>query len=85
MLKMLIAIFISGFLFVSGSTFAGDYSQTQNKVDDKMNSPQKAESDKKNADADRNKQNNMKKEDERMNKDRMNNMEMDNQRRNESQ
>ena len=50
-----------------------------------MNSPQKAESDKKNADADRNKQNNMKKEDERMNKDRMNNMEMDNQRRNESQ
>ncbi|PSJ17622.1 hypothetical protein [Nitrosomonas supralitoralis] len=90
MLKVLIAIFISGFLFVSGSTFAGDYSQTQNKVDDKMNSPQKAESDKKNADADRNKQNNMKKEDERMNKermnkDRMNNMEMDNQRRNESQ
>ena len=81
---MLISILISGFLFVSGSTFAGDYSQTQNKVDDKMNTPQKAESDKKDADADMNIQNNRKNEAERTNKEIMNNLEMDNRRRNES-
>ena len=39
MMKLLIASFC-GLLFVSASAFA-EYSQTQNKVDDKMNTPNK--------------------------------------------
>lgn len=77
MMKMLLTTIITGFLFVSAFAFAEDYSQSQNKVDDKMNAPKKVESDKK--DAEMNKQNNNTKEAERMN-----NLDADNQRRNES-
>ncbi len=62
MIKLLIAS-ICGLLMVSASAFA-EYSQTQNKVDDKMNTPNKPAqpnaSDKK--DPDTNKQNYDKKE-----------------------
>lgn len=77
-MKILLTTIITGFLFVSASVFAGDYSQTQNKVDDKLNSPQKVQSDKK--DAETNKQNNTKNEAERTN-----NKDTDNQRRNQSE
>lgn len=77
MMKILLSTIVTGFLFVSASAFAADYSQTQNKVDDKMNSPQKAQTDKK--DADTNKQKNTKDESEPpINKD------ADNQQKNES-
>ncbi|PSJ16115.1 hypothetical protein [Nitrosomonas supralitoralis] len=77
MMKMLITTIITGFLFVSAYAFAEDYSQTKNKVDDKMNAPKKVESDKK--DVEMNKQNNNTKEGERMN-----NLDADHQRRNDS-
>ena len=42
-MKILFTTVISGFLFISVSVLAADYSQTQNKVDDKMNSPKPAQ------------------------------------------
>jgi hypothetical protein len=39
MTKILLTTIISGFLLVGASAFAADYSQTQNKLDDKENSP----------------------------------------------
>ncbi|PTQ83200.1 hypothetical protein [Nitrosomonas ureae] len=74
MMKILLTTIVTGFLFVSASTFAGDYSQTQNKVDDKVNVPQKAQSDQK--DAETNMQNNSKNEAEQAN-----NKDTDNQRK----
>ncbi len=43
MTKLLFTTMISAFFLVNASAFAGDYSQKQNKVDDKMNSPKPAQ------------------------------------------
>jgi hyperosmotically inducible protein len=43
MMKILLTTVISGFLFISVSALATDYSQAQNKVDDEMNSPKPAQ------------------------------------------
>lgn len=39
MMKILLTTIISGFLLVGAPVFAADYSQTQNKADEKKNSP----------------------------------------------
>jgi hypothetical protein len=47
MKKSIISVFIciSGLLFATSSAIAADHSQTQNKVDDKMNSPKPIQTD----------------------------------------